>query len=361
MSLESLRAEIDSLDAKLVELLNRRAELARKIGEGKGDAAYDPARERDVLASLARANAGPLPEEALRAIWREVMSACLALERRTRVAYFGPEGTFTHQAARERFGASVEYVCERTIPDVFSAVAAARADYGVVPVENSSEGTVNVTIDTLAETDLGIVAEMYLPIHLALLGSGPVESIAKVYSHAQPLAQARRYVAASLPAAEIVECPSTASAVEEALRAGERAAAIASELAASGRDIEVLARRIEDTPDNETRFFIVGGAAPPRTMRDKTSMIVSIKDEVGALHDMLGIFREEGVNLTSIHSRPSRRRAWDYVFFIDCEGHVEDAHVAKVVQSLESRMRHVQVLGSYPAAERNERPAVAAP
>jgi chorismate mutase/prephenate dehydratase len=354
MSLEKLRAEIDELDRRIVELLNRRAEAVRAIGALKAEnsgSVYDPTRERDVYERVTGANTGPLPDSSLRAIWREVMSASLALQRPTTVAYLGPAGTFTHQAARRRFGVSVEYIPEHTIPGVFSAVAAGRADHGIAPIENSTEGAVNITADTLAETSLKIVSEVYLPIHLALLGRGELSSIRCVYSHAQPLAQARAFLEANLPRAELLEAPSTAQAVETAV--GEPgAAAIGSELAAEGRQIEVLARRIEDTADNETRFFVVSNASPPRTGRDKTTMLVSIKDEVGALHTMLGTFREQGVNLTWIQSRPSRRRAWDYMFFIDCEGHIEDAPVAEAVEKLESRSRHVQVLGSYPAADR---------
>lgn len=354
MSLDDLRSEIDEIDREIVRLLNRRAKAAGGIGARKaenGDANYDPTRERQVYERIAAANEGPLPESSLRAIWREVMSASLALQRRTRVAYFGPAGTFTHQAARGRFGSSVEYIPEANIPDVFASVSTGRADYGVVPIENSTEGPVNITADTLAETSLKVVSEIFLPIHLALLGRGTLESVRRVYSHAQPLAQAKRFVATKLAGVEIREAPSTAKAVETA--ALERgAAAIASELAADGRDVEVLARRIEDAPDNETRFFVIGASSPRRTGRDKTSIIVSIKDEVGALHSMLGTFREKGVNLTWIQSRPTRRRAWDYMFFIDCEGHLEDELIAEVIGSLESRSRHVQVLGSYGVAER---------
>ncbi|MHC4250720.1 MAG: prephenate dehydratase [Planctomycetota bacterium] len=354
MPLDDLRSEIDDIDREIVRLLNRRAKAVAEIGTRKaenGDANYDPTRERQVYERIAAANEGPLPESSLRAIWREVMSAGLALQQHTRVAYFGPAGTFTHQAARDRFGSSVDYVAEASIPDVFASVSTGRADYGVVPIENSTEGPVNITADTLAETSLKVVSEIYLPIHLALLGRGKLESVRRVYSHSQPLAQAKRFLATKLPAAEVREAPSTAKAVETA--ALERgAAAIASELAAEGRDIEVLARRIEDTPDNETRFFVVGAHTPGRTGLDKTSIIVSIKDEMGALHSMLGTFREKGVNLTWIQSRPTRRRAWDYMFFIDCEGHFEDERIADVIGSLESRSRHVQVLGSYPVAER---------
>jgi chorismate mutase/prephenate dehydratase len=354
MSLDDLRSEIDKIDREIVRLLNRRAKAAGEIGERKsanGDAHFDPTRELQVYERIAEANEGPLPESSLRSIWREVISASLALQRHTRVAYFGPAGTFTHQAARGRFGSSVEYIPQASIPDVFASVSTGRADYGVVPIENSTEGPVNITADTLAETSLKVVSEIFLPIHLALLGRGGIENVRRVYSHSQPLAQAKRFLATKLPGADVREAPSTAKAVETA--ALERgAAAIASELAAEGRDVEILARRIEDTPDNETRFFVIGTGTPTRTGSDKTSIIVSIKDEVGALHSMLGTFREKGVNLTWIQSRPTRRRAWDYMFFIDCEGHLEDERIADVIGSLESRSRHVQVLGSYAVAER---------
>jgi chorismate mutase/prephenate dehydratase len=354
MSLDSLRSQIDDLDRQIVELLGRRAAAAQEIGRLKaenGSQAYDPVREQAVYERIARYNEGPLPDEALKAIYREVMSASLALERPTRVAFFGPPGTFTHQAARSKFGASVEYVPESSIPDVFSTVSAGRAEHGVVPVENSTEGPVNIAWDILADTPLKVLAEIYLPIHLALLGRGPMAAIRRVYSHAQPLAQARNFLATHLPAVEIREAPSTIAGVEAA--AVERgAAAIASEFAAEGRDIEVLSRHVEDSADNETRFFVVGRESAKRAGHDKTALMVSIKDEVGALHAMLGAFREQNVNLTRIQSRPSRRRAWDYVFFLDCEGHVEDEAVKKVVSALETRSRHVQILGSFPMAQR---------
>ena len=333
MSLDSLRAEIDELDREIVKLFNRRARAAKEIGALKAEnsgASYDPTRERCVYEALGKANDGPLPDSALRSIWREVMSASLALQQPVRVAYFGPAGTFTHQAARAKFGSSVEYVHQSTIPGVFAAVATGRADCGIVPIENSTEGPVNATIDALAETPLRIISEIYLPIRLALLGRGEIASVRRVYSHAQPLAQARVYLAEHLPAAEVHETVNTAE----------------------GRDVEVLARDIEDASDNETRFFVVAKEPAGRTGRDKTTMIVSIKDEVGALHSMLSSFRDKGVNLTNLQSRPSRRRAWDYLFFIDCEGHIEDAPVAAAVGELESKSRHVQVLGSYPALGR---------
>lgn len=350
LSLGGLRAEIDDLDREIVKLISRRAAIAQQIGRLKAAAreqVYDPVREQEVRERIAQHNKGPLPVEALLAIYREIMSASLALERLTRVAFFGPPGTFTHQAARSKFGASIEYVPEASIPDVFSAVASRRAEYGVVPVENSTEGPINIAWDMLAETPLKVIAEVYLPIRLALLGRGPMSSIRRIYSHAQPLAQARNYLATHLPAVEIREASSTIAGVEAA--SVERgAAAIASDLAADGRDIEVLARNIEDSTDNETRFFVVARELVKRSGNDKTALMVSIKDEVGALHAMLGAFRDQGVNLTRIQSRPSRRRAWDYVFFLDCEGHLEDEPVGKVLSALETRSRHVQVLGSFP-------------
>ncbi len=363
-----LRSEIDDLDEEIVKLISRRAAVARRIGRVKsegGAEVYDPVREQAVYDRVSRlaksvvesgGKAGVKAEElllegALKAIYREIMSLSLALERPTRVAFFGPPGTFTHQAARSKFGASVQYVAESSIPDVFSAVSTDRAEYGVVPVENSTEGPVNVAWDVLADTPLKVIAETYLPIRLALLGRGPMSSVRRVYSHAQPLAQARDYLATHLPAVEIREASSTIAGVEAA--SVERgAAAIASEFAAEDRDIEVLARNIEDSADNETRFFVVGREPTRRSGKDKTTLMVSIKDEVGALHAMLGAFRDEGVNLTRIQSRPSRRRAWDYVFFLDCKGHVEDEQVKKTLSCLETRSRHVQVLGSFPAAER---------
>jgi len=356
MSLESLRAEIDDLDRQIARLLQRRATVAQEIGAAKATtdkSVFDPGREERVYENVVAAAEGPLPAESIRAIWREVVSAHRALQRKSRIAYFGPAGTFTHQAARQKFGASVEFVAQKTIPDVFTAVASDRAEFGVVPIENSTEGPVNITADALAETSLKIVSELYLPIHLALLGKGTIADVKVVYSHGQPLAQAKRYLSTKLPNARPIESLSTVEAVEHAA-SEDGAAAIASELAVEGRDIQVLARNIEDTPDNETRFFVIAPRSAGRTGSDKTTMMVSIKDEVGALHSMLGTFREHGVNLTRIQSRPSRRRAWDYIFFLDCVGHVDDASVSATIAALESRSRHVQVLGSYPAAGRDQ-------
>lgn len=354
MEIESLRSKIDALDRAIVRLINRRAAVAQEIGKRKAPLrapVYDPEREREVYESVVSRNEGPLSNETIKAVYREIMSGTVALQRPVRVAYFGPPGTFTHQAARKKFGSSVEYLPERDIPEVFSAVVNGKASCGVVPVENSTEGPVNVTIDTLAETPLKIISEICLPIRLALLGHGPVSSVRRLYSHRQPLAQCRRYIGTRLPGAEIREASSTVAAVEQA--AIERgAAAIAAELAVEGRDVKVLERRIEDSADNVTRFFVVAENPPPPTGADKTTVLVSIKDEVGALHAMLEVFLREGINLTWIQSRPSRRRAWDYVFFVDLEGHAEDERVRRALEALESRTRHVQVLGSYPAAER---------
>jgi len=354
MSLESLRAEIDEIDRQIVKLLDRRARAAKKIGELKaygGGPTFDPRREKHVYDNVVASTEGPLQPEHLRAIWREIVSACLAVQRPLRVAYFGPEGTFTHQAAVSKFGSSIDYVPEKTIPDVFASVAAGRADFGVVPIENSTEGPVNITADTLAETSLRIVSEIYLPIHLALLGRGEFGAVRRVYSHPHALAQARKFLQTRLPDAELVETATTVEAVRKA-QADSHAAAIASRVAATVAPLEVLEDNIEDLPGNETRFFVIGRHAVGRSGRDKTTMMVSIKDEVGALHSMLGAFRAQGVNLTWIQSRPSRRKAWDYVFFLDCEGHIEDPALARVLETLQASSRHVQVLGSYPAAER---------
>ena len=353
MSLDSLRAEIDGLDREIVKLVGRRASLAQEIGllKTSGDAqVYDPAREHDVYDRVAGLEKGPLPAKAVKAIYREIMSASLALERPTRVAYFGPPGTFTHQAARGKFGASVEYIPESSVPDVFSAVSADRADYGVVPVENSTEGPINIAWDMLADTPLKVIAETYLPIRLCLLGRGPMSSIRRVYSHAQPLAQARGFLATHLPAVEIREASSTIAGVEAA--AVERgAAAIASELAAEGRDIEVLARDVEDSADNETRFFVIGGVIPKPTGSDKTALLFTTAHQAGALVEVLNVFERCGVNLTNIDTRPSRRKNWEYYFFVDCEGHIEDRPVARAVAEARQHCLELHVLGSFPKVD----------
>jgi len=353
--LDDLRHQIDKLDAEIVSLINARAKTARQIGAIKAKAGikpYNPSREIQVYKQVAARNSGPLPHEAFQAIYREIMSATIALERPTRVAYFGQPGTFTHLAARIKFGSSVEYIPARDIRDVFMAVSRGRADYGVAPIENSTEGGINQSIDMFSETRLKIASEIYLPIHHHLLSKSPLAQVRVVYSHPQPFAQCRNWVLGNLGSAAQREAGSTAAAAEMAAKE-PHAAAIAGELAAEIYGIPIIVEHIEDVPDNMTRFFVVAERMAERTGKDKTSLLVSVRDEPGALLRLLQPFQAHSINLTRIESRPSKRRAWEYNFFLDFEGYVSDEKVQAALRELEGHARHVAVLGSYPAAERS--------
>ncbi|HYF48916.1 MAG TPA: prephenate dehydratase [Planctomycetota bacterium] len=352
--LEPLRQKIDSLDAQIVSLINERARNAVQIGAIKargGIKAYDPSREIQVYRKVAGHNKGPLPDEAFRAIYREIMSATIALERPTRVAFFGQPGSFTHLAARTKFGTAVEYIPSRDIRDVFLAVSRGRADYGLVPIENSTEGGVNQSIDMFADTRLKIATEIYLPIHHHLLSKSPLKDIKIIYSHPQPFAQCRNWLLGHVGNVERREVANTALATEMAAKQ-HGAAAIAGSLAAEIYNVPIIAEHIEDSPDNMTRFFVISERMSARTGRDKTSLLLAIKDEPGALLKLLQPFFKSGINLTRIESRPSRRRAWEYNFYIDLEGHIDDEVIQKALKHLEGHVKHVEVLGSYPAAER---------
>ncbi|HHN47286.1 MAG TPA: prephenate dehydratase [Planctomycetes bacterium] len=342
------------MDEQIVELLNERARTALRIGELKGQSGvYVPAREHEVYEHLEKINKGPLSQAAIKSIFREVMSGTIALQRRTTVAYFGKEGTFTHQAALSRFGRSVEYVPNPAIEDIFRAVEKGTAQYGVVPVENSTEGGVNRSLDMFMESSLRICSEIYLPVHHHLMaGRAGLELavVKKVYSHPQALAQCRRFIGEELHAAETVPAAST---VEAARRVKDEpdACIIAGETAAEIYGLAIVRRNIEDNPRNVTRFLVVARESGPPSGSDKTSILVSIRDEVGALLHILEPFETSRTNLTRIESRPGWRRSWDYVFFIDFEGHAEDPKVKEVLEAVKRRCAYLDVLGSYPRAD----------
>ena len=353
MHLPEHRQAIDQLDAQIVKLLNERTEHVLAIGEIKrksGAEIYAPHRERAVLNRIVKLNSGPLTNDGLRSVYREIMSASLALEKSLTVAYFGPEATFTHQAAIRRFGGSLNYVPQRTIGDVFSEVSRRRADYGVVPVENSTEGVVTHTLDMFVESDLKIVSQLVMPIQQCLVSRTPMDKLKKIFTHPQPLAQCRGWIREHLPQAEIVEASSTTRAAE--LAAGEPgAAAIASSLAAERYRLDILASDIQDNPGNATRFLVLGRTCPPATGNDRTSLMVGVAHKVGALHSALAAFRRYRINMTKIESRPSKRRAWEYFFFIDVDGHETDSKVAKALRLLSEHCNFVKILGSYPRNE----------
>jgi len=353
-SLATLRARIDALDARIVGLINERAGHARRIGKLKardGVKAYAPSREIQVYQRVARLNEGPLPDDAFRAIYREIMSATIALEHPTRVCYFGQPGSFTHLAARTKFGSSVDYTAARDVRDVFQAVVRGKADFGVVPIENSTEGGVNESIDLLAEHRLKIASEIYLPIHQHLLSHAKPRDIKTIFSHPQGFAQTRQWVHGHLGNAIRRPVGSTAEAAQLASK-DHASAAIAGELAAEIYQVPVQVHNIEDQPDNITRFFVIAEKFADPTGNDKTSLVISVSDKPGALLKLLQPFHRMGINLTRIESRPSKRRAWEYNFFIDMYGHAEDPRVKSTLREIEKQSRHLEILGSYPVAPR---------
>lgn len=353
MNIPKHRKAIDRLDAQIVRLLNDRTRHVLAIGEIKlkaGEEIYAPHRERAVLQHLCRLNQGPMSNESLRAIYREVMSSALSLEKSMTIAYLGPEATFTHQAAIRRFGSSLRYSAQKTIADVFAEVSKNRADYGVVPVENSTEGVVTHTLDMFVDSDLKIVAQIILPVQQCLLSNARRSQIKTLYSHPQSLAQCRGWIQNNLPHVEIIETSSNARSADLAAKE-KNTAAIAGILAAERYGLSVLEQDIQDNAANATRFLVLGRQCSPPTGNDRTSLMVSISDKVGALHHALAAFRINGINLTKIESRPSKRKAWEYFFFIDCDGHILDRKVTKAIAALEKECSYVKVLGSYPNSE----------
>jgi chorismate mutase/prephenate dehydratase len=353
MSLDELRSRINNLDNQILDLLNQRAEAALKIGDLKRQAgipAYAPEREAEVLRRVAETTRGPLTPEMVRAIWREIVSACLALEMPVTVAFLAPRATFTHQAALQRFGESAVYRPSRSNVEIFDDVERGLAQYGVVPVENSTEGAVNPVLDRLVDSDLIIVGECYLDIAQQLLSRAPdLSQVKRVLSHPQGLAQCRRWLAEHLPDVPTEETNSTAGAVE--IAAGDATvAAIASELAGRLYGVPVLRARIEDNRSNATRFLVLGRRPVGPSGRDKTSILFAMPNTPGALHAILDPLARRGINLTKIESRPARQRPWDYVMFVDFEGHRETPAVESALADVRARTVFLKVLGSYPAA-----------
>lgn len=355
-SLTALRAQIDALDEELLALLNRRARLAGQVGElkartGRPGAYYVPTRERAIVERLAAANPGPFPTESLRPVFQEIFSACLSLEQPLRVAFLGPEATYTHQAAKFQFGLSARMLPVGSIAAAFRAVESGEVEFGVVPVENATEGALDPTLDTFMDSDLTICAEIVMPISHCLLGHAGqrLGDIQRVFSHPQALGQCREWLRANLPAAQTLDAPSTADAARLA-RADPGGAAIASELAADLYDLAILRTQVEDLPGNATRFLVLGRQAPAPSGHDRTSLVLVAKDGPGALLGILNPLAEAGVNLSRIESRPSRRRAWEVAFFLDLDGHAEDPTVAAALDSLRTRCSFVKVLGSYARA-----------
>jgi len=353
-TLQPHRKEIDKIDDEIVRLLGERAQHVIEIGKLKKatDAQallHTPAREAEIMDRLCKVNTGPFPNEALRAVYREIMSGSLALEGPLKVSYLGPRATFTHLACIRKFGSSAQYLPTTSITEVFNEVERGRADFGVVPIENSTEGVVNHTLDMFIDSNLQIYGEALLEVsHNLLSKCDSLEAVKKIYSHPHAIAQCRQWLETNLPNVPYSEVHSTARAAEICTEEPS-AAAIASELAGQIYGLKVLKPRIEDNINNYTRFLVLSLKAPERTGKDKTSVMLSVKDKVGALYDLLRPFASHGTNLTKIESRPSRRKAWEYIFFIDLEGHVDEDRVKRALDEIKPRCLFLKILGSYPA------------
>jgi chorismate mutase/prephenate dehydratase len=353
MNLDDWRSRINNIDAEILNLLTQRGHAALQIGDLKrqqDQPYYVPEREAQVLDRVSAANQGPLPDAAVRAIWREIISACLALEHPLPVAYLGPPATFTHQAAVRYFGSSTRLQPVKNIADIFDEVERGRAEYGVVPVENSTEGSVNVTLDRLIDSDVLITGELTLDIAQYLFSrAADLADVKVVCSHPQALAQCRQWLSTHLPEAAIEEMPSTTASVERA-KDDPTVAGIASEMAARLYGVPVLRARIEDNSSNSTRFLVIGRRPSAPTGRDKTAILFSMKNEPGVLYSILAPFAAHRLNLTKIESRPTKRRPWEYVNFVEFEGHRDTDQVRDVLAEVKGRCQFLKILGSYPAA-----------
>ena len=353
MKLPEIRKKIDALDGKLLKLLNERADLVHEVGLVKradGTEVYAPEREELVLRTLAEKNAalnGRLPEKSIRAIYREIMSASLALEKDLTIAYFGPEATNTHQAARSKFGASVEYTPQISIADVFDVVARGNADYGVVPIENSTEGAVNHTLDVFMDSELRICAQILMKIENHLVAKIPRAEIRRIYSHPQVFGQCRNWLRQNLPDVDLTEVSSTPRAAELAATE-EGAAAITGKMAAEVHGLQILAPSILDIASNTTRFLVIGRTASPPTGDDRTSIMFCVQDKPGALFHALEPFNRLKLSMSKIESRPSKRKAWEYFFFVDIDGHSSEEKVRQAIEELEKHCTFVKILGTYP-------------
>jgi len=350
-----VRDEIDSIDGQLLELLNKRARCAQKVGEikarhGEAGFIYRPEREAQVLRRIQEVNPGPLSNENVTWLFREVMSTCLSLEQPLSVAFLGPLGSFTGSAATKHFGHAARLLPQTSIDDVFREVEAGHAHYAVVPVENSTEGAVGRSMDLLFATPLRVCGEVVLRIHQNLMTrEASLDKVTKVYSHAQSLAQCHEWLNRNLPNVPRISVGSNSQAAEMAMQE-EGAAAIAGEAAAERFNVPILVANIEDEPNNTTRFLVLGRHDAGVSGRDKTSLIMSAPNRTGSLHGLLLPLAEAGVSMTRLESRPARHTLWDYVFFVDIDGHQDDPKVAKALAELKQQAAYLKVLGSYPSA-----------
>ena len=351
--IQELREKIDKIDDQLLKLINRRAALAIQIGKEKSktDKAkhfHVPHRERDIIRRLTETNQGPFPDQSVESVFREVFSATLALEKPLKIAFLGPETTFSHQAAIKQFGHSAVLSPYNSIELIFSEVEQGLCDYGIVPVENSTEGVINLTLDCFVDSPLLISDEVKLQVSLCLLSKAEdLEKIKVIYSHPQALAQCRNWLNRHLPGIEQIATSSTASAAQQASRE-KHSAAIAGVLASEVYQLNVLAKKIQDRSDNYTRFLIICKEKAKKAKHNKTTIMFSIKDEAGSLLKALRLFARNKINLTKIQSRPLRNRTWEYLFYLDFDGHIDDSNVQKVINTLTRQSLFMKVLGSYP-------------
>lgn len=356
MNLSHLRSKIDELDKKIIALLNERTDLALEVGKIKSEAGkeiYAPERESQIYQKIDREAKGPLPKDSLKSIYREIMSAALALEKPLTIAYLGPEATFSHLASLSKFGSSVNYFPAQSISRIFSEVERRQADYGVIPIENSIEGVVTHSLDMFFESDLKICSEVLFNISHNLMSNSNLKNVKRIYSVGQALAQSRIWIEAHLPGVEIIETASTAAGVKHA-QTEVGAAAIGTKLASTLYNVPIIAEGIQDSAQNMTRFLVIARQMPKPSGHDKTSLLVSIKDKPGALYEVLTPFRKSSVNLSKIESRPSKKKAWDYYFFIDFDGHIDDPKVKKMIKQIESKAKFLKILGSYPSMSGKE-------
>jgi chorismate mutase / prephenate dehydratase len=355
-NVDAIRTEIDAIDSDLVRLLSQRAMLVQRIGAAKtsqGSAIFVPHREEAVFSKIVALNKGPLPDNALRAVWREIMSASLAIEQPLNICHFAEPGSFTHLAATLKFGESVTYTAVDDIATVFAEVEKGHANYGVVPIENSTDGSITDTIDAFLATNLRVINEMHLRIRQHLMAGCTRDEIKRVYSKHTVFRQCRGWLAANLPGRELIEIVSTTKAAERAAKE-PGAAAIGHSGAAKAFGLPIIASDIQDNHNNITRFVVIGppGQAAQPTGNDKTSIMFAVQDRPGALYDSLIGFHHAGINLCRIESRPNRRRPWEYLFFIDFTGHQNDQKVKDVLAGLAKHASTIEILGSYPKVER---------
>ena len=351
MELTKYRAQINEIDDQILALLQKRAEISKQVGAVKAETGvanvYVPHRHKQVIERLKVQNRGTFPEGALEAIWTEILSASRSLQEPERVAFLGPVGSFGHVASLSHFGTAAELIPVRPQIDIFTEVESGRADYGVVAIENSVQGTVRDVLERFQHTPLWICAETFQPVKQHLLSKSPLNEIKRIYSHRQPFAQCRIWLSRYLGNAEQIEVVSTSEAAQRASQEPS-AAAIASELASEIYQIPIVANSVMDEPDNTTRFFIVGNQMPEPSGHDRTSLFFAIRDKVGALHQALGILEKAQLNLSYLESLPSRAKPWEYIFFAEMEGHIADERVIVALEQLEELCRNVDVLGSYP-------------